>query len=35
MFTAGIYDECYMKWKVSFEAEHWDIDNLEYNLDMV
>ena len=35
MFTTGIYDECYMKWKVIFEGENWDIDNMDHNLEMV
>ena len=30
-----MYDECFMKWKVSIEEEHWDLDNLEYNIDLV
>ena len=35
LFTSAIFDECLMKWKVVVEAEYWDIDNLEYNINKV
>jgi hypothetical protein len=35
MFTAGLQDECIIKWQLTEEGVWWNLDNLDYDPDIV